>query len=72
MDLNKIKKDLYKLNPKAIFRLINLDGILYTTIYGDASKGLTFIRFKVPLNEVGEVVWMPEMDAKLLIRYIQN
>jgi hypothetical protein len=65
MDKNTIKKTLYKEQPKAYLYSVRKDGLLYTTGFGNDT--MTFI---VPLNEVGEVVWQREMEAKHLIRYL--
>lgn len=67
MNLNEIKKKLYKENPTAVFHNIRKDGIMYTTGFGENT-----ITFLIPLNEIGEVVWEKEIAAKLLIRYIIN
>lgn len=65
MDLNEVKKSLYKENSVAILYQVRKDGIMYTTGFGDKT-----ITFRVPLNELGETIWKTEMPAKLLIRYI--
>lgn len=66
MELNDIKKALYRGEYDA--RIINVrkDGILYETY---DKEGNTF-SFLVPLNELGEVIWERLMPAKLLIRYL--
>lgn len=75
MELNEIKKALYKQNVNA--RLVNVrkDGIVYET-YADVlipehqlyeSEKITFL---VPLNEIGDVIFETFIPAKLLIRYI--
>lgn len=66
MELNDIKKILYRGEYDA--RIINVrkDGILYETY---DKEGNTF-SFLVPLNELGEVIWERLMPAKLLIRYL--
>jgi len=65
MELNEIKKKLYKENPTAVLHSVRKDGILYTTGFGENT-----INFRVPLDELGETVWERNIDAKLLIRYI--
>ena len=66
MNLNDIKKFLYKENPPAGIISVRKDGILYKTHTED---GNTF-SFLIPLNEIGEVIWERLMPAKLLIRYL--
>lgn len=70
-----IKKALYRENPKAELQDVRKDGIVYkATVY--VSKGVVNGRavdalFTIPLQEVGEVIWERQMDAKLLIRWLQ-
>lgn len=75
MELNEIKKLLYKENPPAFLENVRKDGILYISQVGASAErsdeGITF-RFRVPLTELGETIWSPRVDAKLLIRYIIN
>jgi len=75
MDKNEVKKRLYKENPGAILLEVRADGMLYQALFkGD--DGLPDInqkvKFLVPLGEIGEVVWNRIMDAKLLIRWLQD
>lgn len=65
MEKNEIKKALYKENSKAFLYNVRKDGIMYTTGFGENT-----ITFLIPLNEIGDVKWEREMEAKLLIRYI--
>jgi hypothetical protein len=67
MDINEIKKFLYKENPTANLWQVRKDGIVYTSAYNEMT-----LLFLVPLEEIGEVVWDEKMPAKLLIRYLQN
>ena len=65
MEINEIKKLLYKEKPTAVLQNVRKDGILYTTGFGDNT-----ISFLVPLAELGETIWERQMEAKLLIRYL--
>jgi len=65
MELNELKKFLYKVNPPAHLDRVSADGLQYQ-VYNYPDKMV----FLVPLNEIGEVKWEKEMPAKLLIRYI--
>lgn len=66
MEVNEVKKTLYKTGQSASLMNVRRDGIVYQTVM----EGGEIITFVVPLEEVGDVVWMNEMPAKLLIRYI--
>lgn len=65
MELNELKKKLYKEQPIAKLYEVRRDGIVYTTYFGEDT-----VTFLVPLDEVGDVIWERDMPAKLLIRYI--
>jgi hypothetical protein len=65
VELNEIKKALYKQAPTAVFNNVTKDGILYSTELGEK-----IIYFRVPLSEVGDVAWTDKQESKLLIRYI--
>lgn len=66
MELNDIKKLLYKEQYIAGISNVRKDGILYQTNTREAG----LLSFLVPLNEIGEVIWEVLMPAKLLIRYL--
>lgn len=83
MEKNEIKKLLYKQKPKAWFTNARKDGLLYQAILIESvtsdvwdstdtvevsTRGISFL---IPLQEIGEVVWEKEVDAKLLIRWLQ-
>jgi hypothetical protein len=76
MELNEIKKNLYKSKPSANIVHIRKDGILYSTqIIGDKTIGndratYEYIYFNVPLSDMGETAFLASMPAQLLIRYI--
>lgn len=83
MELNEIKKALYKQNVDAHFISARKDGLLYqATIITpipqlniweereDRDIELRIISFQVPLNEIGETIFERTISAKLLIRYI--
>lgn len=77
MQLNEIKKLLYKNKPQAIFLYADKGGIHYflrTEVPDkDFPKRLTTsmeFRFLIPLNDMGDSKFLQEMPAQLLIRYI--
>ena len=69
MEKNDVKKELYKQKPKAYLDFIRLGVAYYKTNIMFESEEHN-IRFEVPVNDMGEADFHYEMDAKLLIRYI--
>lgn len=65
MELNDIKKGLYKNKPTAKMNYIRLNSAYYSTIL----EGQEIV-FKVPTEDMGDADFYSEMDAKLLIRWI--
>lgn len=67
MELNEIKKALYKQKPIAYLR--------HTLSNGSKTYGATFengyVRFFVPVEEMGDTVFGEEMPSQLLIRWIK-
>ena len=72
MEINEIKKALYKAFPKAEALLISVNkaGLLYRYDPQTRIDPLPQLFFLVPLEEIGDAIWESRMDAKLLIRYI--
>lgn len=66
MEKNDIKKALYKQNPKAKLIQVTKEILNYTT----ELEGSIVVRFLVPITDIGDASFFPEMDAKLLIRYM--
>ena len=65
MELNVIKKKLYKEKPKARFKFIRM-GVAY--YYVDLEE--TRVQFEVPVSDMGDADFGVSMDAKLLNRWI--
>lgn len=65
MDINEIKKILYKEKPKAHFSSMNKSFIRYYTKISE-----TIITFLIPVSDIGDATFEDEMEAKLLIRWI--
>lgn len=63
MELNEIKKILYKTNPTAYFRFVRKNVVYYST---DDNQ----FRFEVPVNDMGDADFLSEMDSKYMIRWI--
>lgn len=70
MELNEIKKALYKVNPKAELINVTKDRLFYMTkiMIGTEDKTL---RFFIPLGDIEDAKFEWLMDAKLLIRWIE-
>ncbi len=67
MELNEIKKALYRQKPIAK-KMFEKDGnYVYRTYLEDGTE-LTFI---VPISDMGDAKFEYEMDAKLLIRWLK-
>lgn len=70
MELNEIKKALYKVNPKAEFISATKDRLFYMTklMIGTEDK---ILRFFIPLGDIGDAKFEFLMDAKLMIRWLE-
>lgn len=66
MELNEIKKALYRQNPVAEFIGANRDGFEYIAHL----KEVDAIHFKIPFHDIGDATFYREMEAKHLIRWI--
>jgi hypothetical protein len=67
MELNELKKHLYRNKPLAKIDSASKKGILYKL-----ELDSTFIYFLVPLDDMGDGTFNHEMQAHLLIRYIYS
>jgi hypothetical protein len=65
MEKNEIKKLLYKENPKAILTYIRERKAYYISKVNDQT-----INFEIPVEDMGTADFLPEMDSKLLNRWI--
>ena len=65
---NEIKKALYKEKPKAYLNSIKRDLLTYHTYSTTIGKTLWF---NIPISDIGDATFFYEMDAKLLIRWLQ-
>jgi hypothetical protein len=67
MELNEIKKHLYKYNPIAFLdRILKGNAYYYTHMQEDNS----LIWFSIPIADMGDAEFSVKMDSKLLIRWI--
>jgi hypothetical protein len=71
MDATTIKKELYKQKPVANLVFIRLGVAYYNAVILNADQEVT-VEFQVPVNDMGDTDFYPEMDGKLLNRYISN
>jgi len=66
MTHTEIKKELYRQNPLAHFMGAKKGHMHYRTILVDEKH----VWFEVPFTDIGDAVFYPDMDAKLLIRWL--
>lgn len=65
MEKDQIKKTLYKEKPVA-----KLEFIRKGSAYYKASTSNGDVNFEIPVSDMGDADFFPEMDAKLLNRWI--
>lgn len=65
MELNEIKKLLYKRKPKANLVQVTKSVLNYIINIDDQ-----VIQVLVPIEDIGDASFFPEMEAQLLIRWI--
>lgn len=73
MEINEIKKELYKQKPEASLLYIRKGVAYYEAILRIKGHVLTKAKrvfFEVPVSDMGDADLLPQMDAKLLIRYL--
>jgi len=70
MERNDIKKALYKQNPKAQFEYIRKGNAYYNTVVENAESGSVFVKFEIPVDDMGDADFGVEMESKLLQRWI--
>lgn len=69
MDINEIKKEIYKQKPQADFHRAS-NGILYYTTAVNYESAIKIVRFDIPFSDIGDAKFFPKMEAKLLIRWM--
>lgn len=67
MELNEIKKALYKENPHATLKHIRKGTAYYSSHVPSLDK---VIQFEIPVEDMGDADFLAHMDSKLLIRWI--
>lgn len=70
MEKNEIKKALYKQNPTAVLDYIRKGKAYYNTIVEDVNEGSVFIKFEIPVEDMGDADFWGAMESKLLQRWI--
>jgi hypothetical protein len=71
MELNDIKKGLYKQNPNAILTSIS-SGVAYYSAHLLTENCEMIVYFAVPVNDMGTATFLSSMDSKYLIRWITS
>ncbi len=67
MELNDVKKQLYKEKPEAKFSHAGKGGLLY---YCLLFAGTKMIYFEIPFSDIGDASFLAIMPAQQLIRWI--
>jgi hypothetical protein len=62
---NEIKKELYKQKPISKFDFLRKKVLYYSTVLNGET-----IRFEIPVEDLGDAQYTPEMESQLLIRYL--
>jgi hypothetical protein len=76
VELNEIKKALYKQKPEAVFQRATKTGLVYEAQIGvlepesEVPIKIQIITFLVPLEEIGDASFETKEQSQLLIRYI--
>ena len=70
MEKNEIKKALYKQKPMATIQFIRIGVAYYEATIRDDEGLKVMVGFQVPVSDMGDTDYFPQMDAKLLNRYI--
>ena len=69
MELNDVKKALYKEKPIAFLVMINKYGIHYYANITEEDHARQ-VYFTIPFSDIEEAVFKNEMEAKHLIRWV--
>ena len=67
----EIKKAMYRQKPKANLTHIRGGVAHYVAQFKDGDVVNDVVNFEVPVADMGDADFFPEMDAKLLARYIK-
>lgn len=70
MELNEIKKALYKEKPVAIFEKLCKGIMTYRSTIKKSEDEDVDVYFVIPVSDIGDASFERFMDAKLLIRYL--
>ncbi len=70
MELNEIKKALYRQKPNALLNRIYLNVMYYDAVIDEGTDIARDVHFEVPVNDIGNATFEVQMDAKLLIRWL--
>ena len=73
MNKTEINKELYKQTPKAHIKFIRMGTAYYYTHIRGYDKKIPYtinVDFAIPISDMGNTDFHADMDAKLLIRWI--
>lgn len=71
MTTNDIKKAVYRQKPTAHLSLIHNGSVFYTTSISTDTED-EVIHYEIPVTDMGEAVFLIDMPANLLNRWIKN
>jgi len=72
MEKNEVKKVLYRVKPKAVLESEKTkDTYVYASTFESEGTGYS-LTFSVPISDMGDAKFEKEMDAHLLIRWMDS
>ncbi len=71
MEKNDIKKILYRNKISAFFSAAKKGNLEYTATIFDIDEKTLHLLFVIPFSDIGDAAFFQEMEAKLLIRWLQ-
>jgi hypothetical protein len=69
MELNEIKKAIYKQNPVANFNRV-FKGTAHYSASIESEDVNAELRFEIPVSDMGDASFLSKMEAKFLIRWL--
>jgi hypothetical protein len=70
MEKNEIKKAVYKTAPAAKLQFIRIGNAYYFSEFNHEDE-LIKATFVVPVSDMGSTDFLPEMEAKFLLRWLE-
>jgi len=70
LDINEIKKRLYREKPLAIFERATKSNLWYRCTFGEKHEDGWTIYFDIPINDIEDATFERFMPAQQLIRWL--